>query len=210
YDFAMLIPQFTGQPMRYIGHDGSDVSDKVVMPNGLVKVDAIYGLDYPTLRQRPEAWPATYQNPSYPNIFAAGIAFAPPGPISPPHITPKGTAISAAPPRTGMIAGVIGRITALNIVDLVQGRAISHRERMTEMFAACVASMGDSLWDGEAAAIFMYPVVPDYTRFPGSHGRDPSVTHMEMGTSGAWMKRMVHETFMHKFKGRPGWQIIPE
>lgn len=210
YDFAMLIPQFTGQPIRYLGQDGSDIADKVVMPNGLVKVDAIYGLDYATLRNQPDAWPATYQNPTYPNIFAAGIAFAPPGPISAPHITPNGTAITATAPRTGMIAGIIGRITALNIAEMITSGTMHHRERMTEMFAACIASMGDSLWDGEAATIIMYPVVPDHRRYPNGTGRDLFVTHMELGTSGAWMKRMVHETFMHKFKARPGWKIIPE
>jgi sulfide:quinone oxidoreductase len=210
YDFAMLIPQFVGPDMKYIGKDGEDVSEKVVTPSGLIKVDAIYGLDYATLRNKPEAWPATYQNPNYKNIFAAGIAFAPPGPISEPHVTKNGTSISSAPPRTGMIAGVIGRITAFNIADLVQGGSMQHSERMTEMFAACVASLGDSLWDGEAATIFMYPVVPDFQHYPNSDGRDPTVTHMEMGTGGAWMKRMVHETFMHKFKALPGWQIIPE
>jgi sulfide:quinone oxidoreductase len=210
YDFAMLIPQFTGQPLKYVGARGEDVAEKVVTPAGLVKVDAIYGLDYETLRTRPEAWPATYQNPSYANIFAAGIAFAPPGPISAPHVTPRGTAITAAPPRTGMIAGIIGRVTALNIAELITSGALRHKERMTEMFAACIASMGDSLWDGEAATIIMYPVVPDHRRYPNGTGRDLFVTHMELGTSGAWMKRMVHETFMHKFKARPGWQIIPE
>lgn len=210
YDFAMLIPQFSGQPLKYVGADGGDVAEKVVTPAGLVKVDAIYGLDYETLRNTPEAWPATYQNPTYPNIFAAGIAFAPPGPISAPHITPHGTAITAAPPRTGMIAGIIGRVTALNIAELITSGTMPHKERMTEMFAACVASMGDSLWDGEAATIIMYPVVPDHRRYPNGTGRDLFVTHMELGTSGAWMKRMVHETFMHKFKARPGWQIIPE
>lgn len=210
YDFAMLIPQFTGQPIKYLDADGRDIAEKIVTPSGLVKVDAIYGLDYETLRRRPEAWPATYQNPSYPNIFAAGIAFAPPGPISAPHITPNGTSISAAPPRTGMIASIIGRVTALNIAELMTNGSMHHKERMSEMFAACVASMGDSLWDGEAATIIMYPVVPDYRRYPQGEGRDLSVTHMELGTSGAWMKRMVHETFMYKFKARPGWQIIPE
>lgn len=210
YDFAMLIPQFTGQPLNYVGADGGDVAEKLVTPAGLVKVDAIYGLEYDQLRVRPDAWPATYQNPSYPNVFAAGIAFAPPGPISAPHVTPNGTAITAAPPRTGMIAGIIGRITALNIAELITRGTMSHKERMTEMFAACVASMGDSLWDGEAATIIMYPVVPDHQRYPNGTGRDLFVTHMELGTGGAWMKRMVHETFMHKFRARPGWQIIPE
>ncbi|NTU79477.1 MAG: FAD-dependent oxidoreductase [Chloroflexales bacterium] len=210
YDFAMLIPQFVGQSLKYVGADGDDVASKIVAPSGLVKVDATYGLDYPTLRATPEAWPATYQNPSYANVFAAGIAFAPPGPISEPHTTPNGTVIAAAPPRTGMIASIIGRVTALNIVDLITKGTMGHRERMSEMFAACVASMGDSLWDGEAATIVMYPVVPDFQRYPEGKGRDLFVTHMELGTSGAWMKRMVHETFMYKFKANPGWQLIPE
>ncbi len=77
YDFAMLIPQFVGQPIKYVGADGSDRAASIVTPVGMVKVDATYGLDYPTLRATPEAWPATYQNPTYANIFAAGIAFAP-------------------------------------------------------------------------------------------------------------------------------------
>lgn len=50
----------------------------------------------------------------------------------------------------------------------------------------------------------------DHRRYPNGTGRDLFVTHMELGTSGAWMKRLVHETFMYKFKARPGWQIIPE
>jgi len=31
-----------------------------------------------------------------------------------------------------------------------------------------------------------------------------------MGVSGAWMKFMLHHTFLWKFKARPGWTIIPE
>ncbi len=210
YDFAMLIPQFTGQPIVYLGADGSDVSAKLVNAAGLVKVDATYGLEHAALREQPEAWPATYQNPSYPNIFAAGIAFAPPGPISAPHVTPTGMNITAAPPRTGMISSITGRIAALNIADLINGSQPTHRERMSEMFAACVASMDDSLWDGEAATIIMYPVAPDHRRYPNGTGRDLFATHMELGASGAWMKRLVHEAFMYKFKAHPGWQMIPE
>lgn len=210
YDFAMLIPQFTGQPIRYIGKDGQDVSAKLVNKAGFVIVDGIYGLEYSVLERNPDAWPSTYQNPTYPNIFAAGIAFAPPGPISRPHTNPNGMAITAAPPRTGMVSGIIGRIAALNIIDLVQRGRVTHTERMSEMVAACIASMGDSLWDGSAAVMVIYPVVPDMKRYPNEEGRDLFVTHMEMGLSGAWMKRMIHETFMWKLRGLPGWQIIPE
>jgi sulfide:quinone oxidoreductase len=210
YDFAMLIPQFTGMPMKYIGKNGEDVSDKVANKAGFVLVDAFYGLDYDQLVQRPDAWPAVYQNPNYRNIFAAGIAFAPPGPISVPHSTPNGTSITAAPPRTGMVSGIIGRVVAKNLIDLVRRGRMSHQERMTEMFAACIASMGDSLWDGSAAVIVVYPVVPDFRRYPNEEGRDLFVTHMEMGLAGAWMKRLIHTTFTYKLQGYPGWKVIPE
>jgi len=87
---------------------------------------------------------------------------------------------------------------------------MTHHERMSEMVAACVASMGDSLWDGSAVTIVMHPVVPDTKKFPTESGRDLFVSHMEMGLAGAWMKFMLHYTFIWKFKALPGWQIIPE
>ena len=210
FDFSMLIPRFLGQPLAYTGKDGEDVSGDILAPNGLVKVDGKYGLPYEELVKQPDAWPRLYRNPAHPEIFAAGIAFAPPGPISVPHTTPNGTAIAAAPPRTGMVSGIIGRVVALNVIDLVNGREPGHGERMTEMYAACIASMGDSLWDGSAAVIMIYPVVPDQTRYPNDQGRDLFVTHMEMGLAGAWMKRMIQTTFMHKLRGRAGWRFIPE
>lgn len=210
YDFAMLLPLFKGQPLKYIGKNGEDVSSKLVNSAGFVLVDGIYGLNYDVLKRNPDAWPSTYQNPDYPNIFAAGIAFAPPGPISIPHVTKNGTSITSGPPRTGMVSGIIGRIVALNIIDLVKRGRMRHHERMSEMVAACIASMGDSLWDGSAAVMVIYPVVPDMKRYPNEAGRDLFVSHMEIGLSGAWMKRMIHETFMWKLRGLPGWKIIPE
>ena len=63
-------------------------------------------------------------------------------------MNPNGIPQSPAPPRTGMVSGIIGRIVALNIIDLVQEGRMTHSERMTEMAAACIASMGDSLWMG--------------------------------------------------------------
>ncbi|MBK7106343.1 MAG: FAD-dependent oxidoreductase [Ignavibacteriae bacterium] len=210
YDFAMLVPQFLGQPFKYVGKDGEDISSKLTNPGGFILVDGIYGLTWDVLSENPDAWPAVYQNRNYRNIFAGGIAFAPPGPISKPHTTPNGTSITAAPPRTGMVSGIIGRIIAKNIIDLIERGRMTHHERMSDMAAACIASMGDSLWDGSAATIMMYPVVPDARKFPNEQGRDSFVTHMEMGLAGAWMKRMIHTTFMHKLRARIGWKIIPE
>jgi sulfide:quinone oxidoreductase len=210
FDFAMLIPQFQGMPLKYIDKNGDDISDMMLNKAGFVLVDGLYGLSYSELIKQPEAWPAKYQSPKYKNIFAAGIAFAPPGPISVPHETPNGTQIAAAPPRTGMISGIIGRLVAINIIDLIENGSMTHNERMTEMVAACIASLGDSLWDGSAATIVLYPVVPDLVKYPNDNGRDNFVTHMEMGLSGAWMKRMLHTTFIHKLQGKIGWKIIPE
>ena len=210
FDFAMLIPQFLGPGFTYYDKDGNDITSKMANKGGFVLVDATYGLDWDTLAERPDAWPAVYRNRTYRNIFAAGIAFAPPGPISRPHVNPNGLSITAAPPRTGMISGIIGRLVAKNIIDLVKRGRMTHAERMTEMFAACIASMGDSLWDGSAATIVIYPVVPDYRTYPNEEGRDLFVTDMEMGLAGAWMKRMIHTTFMHKLQGRIGWKMIPE
>ncbi|MFZ1290025.1 MAG: FAD-dependent oxidoreductase [Melioribacteraceae bacterium] len=210
YDFAMLVPQFLGQPFKYVGKDGEDISGKLTNPAGFIMVDGIYGLTWDVLSENPDAWPAVYQNKNYKNIFAGGIAFALPGPISKPHTTPNGTSITAAPPRTGMVSGIIGRVIAKNIIDLIKRGRMTHYERMSDMAAACIASMGDSLWDGSAATIMMYPVVPDVRKFPNEYGRDMFVTHMEMGLAGAWMKRMIHTTFMHKLRARIGWKIIPE
>ena len=36
-------------PIKYVGQDGEDVSDRVVNPAGFVKVDGIYGLPYDRL-----------------------------------------------------------------------------------------------------------------------------------------------------------------
>ena len=109
-----------------------------------------------------------------------------------------------------MVSGIIGRLIAHNIIDLIKHGKMTHSERMTEMYAACIASMGDSLWDGSAATIIVNPVVPNIKKYPHQNGRDRFSTHMEMGLSGAWLKRLLHTTFMHKFQARPGWKIIPE
>lgn len=210
YDFAMLLPRFCGVRIKYIDRQGTDITGKMVNPAGFVLVDGIYGLSYDELCHTSDAWPAIYQSSAYSNIFAAGIAFAPPGPISRPHVNPRGTVIAPAPPRTGMVAGVIGRVVAENIIDLLNGRPMSHQKRMSDMPIACIASMGDSLWNGLAAVILVHPFVPNLKRFPHTAGRDYTVTDMEVGLAGAWMKRMLHSTFLYKFKGQPGWKLIPE
>ena len=80
---------------------------------------------------------------------------------------------------------------------------------MAEMGAACVASAGHGLLGGTAAAMTMYPIVPDYERFPGK-GRDLRFTFAEIGLAAHWIKYFLHHAFIWKAKGKFGWQLIPE
>lgn len=207
YDFAMLIPQFNGTRIKYFDRDNNDITGKLTNPGGFMLVDGNYGKKWEELTA--SDWPATYQSPFYPNMYAAGIAFAPPGSVSKPHTTKNGTVITATVPRTGMASGIIGKIAALNIVDMIEGREPSHHESLTEMPGACIASIGKSVVNGSAASIIMYPVAPDYEKYP-EYGRDLKITDMEIGLAGAWIKRSLHTMFLYKMKGNLGWSLIPE
>jgi sulfide:quinone oxidoreductase len=55
----------------------------------------------------------------------------------------------------------------------------------------------------------MYPVVPDFQRFPDS-GRSIKDTSGEIGLGGHWIKLILHYLFMYKAKALPGWFLIPE
>ena len=208
FDFAMLIPQFRGIPLKYVGAGGEDVTPKMTQGNGLMSVDADYTTKtYPEYRGRD--WPAIYRSPYDGRIYAAGIAFAPPHPLSKSVKGSSGSPITATAPRTGMASGIIGRTVALNVLDQARGGEPSHREPLTAMPAACIASMGQSLLTGSAASIIMVPVARDYERYP-EYGRDLGLSELDVGLAGAWTKRLLHDAFMWKLQARPGWQLIPE
>lgn len=211
FDFAMLIPAFAGVQIKYVKKDGTDITSELCVPNGMLKVDADYtsaarGFD----NWKKADWPTTYQNPKYPNLFAAGISFAPPHPISKPFASPNGTPIVASPPRTGMAAGIIGHVVALSIADMINGKSTkpTHTASMGDFGAACIASMGKSMTRGSAAVIAMFPVVPDYERF--EYGRDMDATFGDQGLAGHWLKALLHHLFIYKMKGNFGWSLIPD
>ena len=209
FDFAMLIPPFSGVGFKAFAKDGSDITDKLFASNGFMKVDAKYDAGaYENWKA--SDWPETYQNPDYANIFACGIAFAPPHLISKPASSVNGTPINPTPPRTGMPAGIIGKAVAHSICDLIKNPdAKLHEASMAEMGAACVASAGKGLTTGTAAAMTVYPVVPDYETYPGT-GRDTNYTFGEIGLAGHWIKHILHHMFIYKAKLKPGWTLIPE
>jgi sulfide:quinone oxidoreductase len=210
FDFAMLLPPFRGVDMKAYAKDGEDFTDVLFAPNGFLRVDADYETK-PYEHWSPEDWPKTYQCPSYANVFGVGIAFAPPHAISEPRKSPNGTVISPAPPRTGMPSGVMGRIVAQSIAGRIShgDQAPLRTASMAKMGAACIASAGAGLRKGSAAAITMYPIIPDRQRFPGS-GRDLKQTSGEIGLSGHWTKLLLHYLFIYKAKARFGWFLIPE
>ncbi len=119
FDFAMLIPGFSGHGIKAFDKNDEDITSKVFAPNGFMKVDADYS-GKPYEEWSVEDWPSTYQNPDYDNVFAAGIAFAPPHSISKPMKSKNGNPIFPAPPRTGMPSGVTGKIVAQNIKDWIK------------------------------------------------------------------------------------------
>jgi len=210
FDFAMLLPPFGGVGLKSFDRSGNDTTAELFAPSGFMRVDADYTVK-PFEEWAPGDWPRTYQSPKFDNIWAVGIAFAPPHQLSKPFKSPNGTLIAPSPPRTGMPSGIMGRAVANTIADriLKGGSVPAHRASMADMGAACVASAGKGFLTGSAAAMTMYPVVPDYKRFPGT-GRDLRFTFGEIGLAAHWIKHFLHHAFIWKAKGKLGWQFIPE
>lgn len=209
FDFAMLLPPFSGVGLKAFDRHGADITERLFLPNDFMRVDADYR-SKPYDEWKAADWPRTYQSPEYPNMFAAGIAFAPPHAISRPRTSPRGTLIAPAPPRTGMPSAEIGKAVARSVVDMINGAEgpTSHAS-MAEMGAACVASAGANPLKGTAASMTVFPVVPDFDRYP-AYGRDPKYTFGEIGLAGHWIKILLHHMFLYKAKLRPGWPLIPE
>ncbi|MDD4596573.1 MAG: FAD/NAD(P)-binding oxidoreductase [Lentimicrobiaceae bacterium] len=210
FDFAMLIPGFAGADLKAFDKIGKDITSSLFAPNGFMKVDANY-TPKPFDEWVASDWPETYQNPGYGNIYAPGISFAPPHPISKPMKSANGTAIFPSPPRTGMPSGVMGKIVALNIIREVKTgkQPFKHRASMSRMGAACIISAGYDMRRGAAATMTVHPIVPDWDTYP-EYGRSIKYTMGEAGLAGHWMKWFMHYMFLHKAKGYPFWWLLPE
>jgi sulfide:quinone oxidoreductase len=99
---------------------------------------------------------------------------------------------------------------ARSIVDMIGGAPKpTHEASMAKMGAACVASGGADMWSGTAASITVFPIVPDFERYP-PYGRDLGGTFGEIGLAGHWIKMLLHHAFLYKAQLKPGWHLIPE
>jgi sulfide:quinone oxidoreductase len=210
FDFSMLIPPFSGVGLSAYDRVGKDISDKLFAKNGFMKVDANYD-QKPYEEWSPDDWPKNYQNPDYNNIFAVGIAFAPPHSISKPMTNIHGTPIFPTPPRTGMPSGVMAREVVMSIIDLMDGKSqVPTKEAsMANMAAACIASAGANVISGTAVSMTMYPIIPDFKKYPDT-GRSLNYTSGEIGLAGHWIKHLLHFAFIYKAKANPLWYVIPE
>ena len=209
FDFAMLIPPFSGVGLKAFDRQAKDVSSEVFAGNGFMKVDANYE-QKPYEEWRASDWPRHYKSAAYDNMYAVGIAFAPPHAISRPRKSPNGTPISPTPPRTGMPSAMIAKAVAKTIVERIQGKhAQAHSASMSEMGAACIASAGANFWSGSAVSMTVFPIVPDFEKYP-KYGRDLRYTYGEIGLAGHWIKHLLHTGFLYKAKLHPLWWIIPE
>jgi len=210
FDFSMLIPAFSGAGLKAYNQSEEDISANVFAPSGFLKVDADY-TPKSFEEWKVDDWPSVYQNPVYTRLFATGIAFAPPHPISKPMKSKNGTLIAPTPPRTGMPSGVTGKIVALNIAAQIKtGKAIfPHKASMGKMGAACIVSVNYGMTKGMAATMTVFPIVPDWEKYP-DWGRDLSYTVGEPGLAGHWIKLLLHYMFLYKAKCKPFWWMIPE
>jgi sulfide:quinone oxidoreductase len=210
FDFAMLIPGFAGAGMKAYDKKGEDISSNVFAANGMMKVDADYS-SKPYEEWTAADWPSIYQSPVYNNMYASGIAFAPPHGMSKPMQSPKGTKIFPTPPRTGMPSGVIGKIVAQNVAHRIKTgkNEHPHKASMAKMGAACIVSAGYGLIKGQAAVMTVNPIVPDWEKYP-KWGRNIKDTVGVIGTAGHWMKLFMHYMFLYKAKGKFAWNLIPE
>ncbi|HEX9253828.1 MAG TPA: FAD-dependent oxidoreductase [Ignavibacteriaceae bacterium] len=210
FDFAMLLPPFSGVGMKAFNKSDEDISSDLFAANGFMIVDADYSKktydDW-----SPADWPSTYQSPKYKNIFAVGIAFAPPHAISKPMTSPNGTPIFPTPPRTGMPSGVMARQAAYNIADMMNGKANepTRKASLANMGAACIASAGAGFFSGTAVSMTMYPIIPDFKKYPDT-GRELKYTSGEIGLAGHWIKHFLHYAFIYKAKANPFWRVVPE
>ena len=209
YDFAMLIPSFSGHGFKAYDKEGEDITDKLF--RGFMIVDADYTAK-PYEEWSVQDWPETYQNPSYANIFAPGIAFAPPHSISKPRKSKNGTDITPAPPRTGMPSGITAKLVADNIIEMIKhsNSELHHKGSMGNMGAACIASAGFGITKGSGVSITTYPIVPDYNKYPDTQGRKLGKTFGTIGLAGHWLKLALHYAFLYKAKMKPFWWLIPE
>ena len=206
FDFAMLLPPFTGVGLRAVdsrrGHHVQALRpERLHAGRRQLHLEALR-------RVGPGDWPKSYQSPAtQTSSRSASRSRRPTRSRSP---AGPGT-VRSSPPRPrapGCRRGYGPHRGAQHRGHDPQGAEPHAHASMGEMGAACVASAGASLfWRGSAVSMTMYPVVPDYKRYPQSG--ETSCTRSARSARRT-LDQAVHHIFIYKAKLRPGWAMIPE
>ncbi len=210
FDFAVLTPKTKGHGFKFVGADGSDISDKLLNEENYILVDTFYGMFYKEVFENPDYLPSLYRNRNYKNIFAGGFAFAMPSTVSEPHVTKNGLNITPAPMIGSTVSATIGRLIAKNIIQFLREERMTHAQRLSEMLSLFTVQLGGGKITGESFIAVVYPVFPDIRKYPKEDGRDLFVSELELGYAAHWTRKLIHESYLYKFKNRFGWRILPE
>ena len=192
FDFAMLLPPFRGVDMKAYAATAR-ISPRTSLP----RTASCGWMPIMKLSPRNSGHQRTGPRPTSVRVTrtssASGSPSRHPTPFPEPRKSPNGRSSRRRLPRTGMPSGVMGRTVALSIADRIR-----HGDRGPAngvdgaMGAACIASAGTGLRKGRAAAITMYPIIPDGAAFRS--GRDLTQTSGEIGLSGHWTKLLLHHS----------------
>lgn len=100
-----------------------------------------------------------------------------------------------------MPSGVMARQAAFNIADMINGKSTkpTRKASFANMGAGCIASTGAGFFNGTAVSMTMYPIVPDFNKYPEA-GRKLKYTTGEIRLAGHWVKHFLHYAFIYKAK----------
>ncbi len=210
FDLAVLIPKIKGTEIKFIDKNGTNITSKIFDKDNRILVDTFYNLEYSDLISNPDLLPSRYWNRNYKNIFAGGSVFAMPSTISEPVVTKNGTNITPEPFIGTSVSAAIGRLIAKNISEFMTESRMTHSLRLSELLSIFTIQLGGRGLKSEAFFLSIYPVFPDVRKYPKEHGRDLFVSSLEVGTAAHWMRKLINESYIYKFKAKTGWRIIPE
>ena len=208
FDFAMLLPPFSGVGLKAFDRDGARSPSACSCPtSSCASTPTTPQSRMRSGRHRTGRAPTSHRSTKTSSRRGSRSRRRTRSRV--PRTSPNGTLIAPAPPRTGMPSAMIGKAVASSIVDMIGGaKAPTHTASMAEMGAACVASAGAEpvhrhrrLDDG----------LPDRAglRTLPRYGRDQERTFGEIGLAGHWIKILLHHLFLYKARLRPGWRLIP-
>ena len=207
FDFAMLLPPFRGADLKAYDATGADISSDIFAPNGFMKVDADYS-PKPYDQWRAEDWPNDLPMPRVRQRVRRRD-----------RVRPAAPDLRAAqePERDRHHPGAAAHRDAVrghgqggrgHIAEMIASGSTEpeHTASMAKMGAACIASAGAGWTKGTAAAMTMYPIVPDYVKYPGI-GRSLE-GHLRRDRPG-WALGQEHAALPVPLQGKGQARLVP-